>query len=68
MNPTSFGNVQPRVGLAYAFREGKGVVRSSFGLYNGSLEYSSLINGWHGAAPFTNDEPALDSAICRPGQ
>jgi hypothetical protein len=53
MNPTSFGNVQPRVGLAYAFREGKGVVRSSFGLYNGSLEYSSLVNGWHGAAPFT---------------
>ncbi len=53
MNPTSFGNVQPRVGLAYSFREGKGVVRSSFGLYNGSLEYSSLVNGWHGAAPFT---------------
>jgi hypothetical protein len=53
MNPTSFGNVQPRVGLAYAFREGKGVVRSSFGVYNGSLEYSSLVNGWHGAAPFT---------------
>ena len=53
MNPTSFGNLQPRVGLAYAFREGKGVVRSSFGLYDGSLEYSSLVNGWHGAAPFT---------------
>jgi hypothetical protein len=52
-NPTTFGNVQPRVGLAYAFRNGKGVVRSSFGLYNGSLEYSSLVNGWHGAAPFT---------------
>ena len=53
MNPTNFGNVQPRVGIAYAVRKGKGVVRSSFGIYNGSLEYSSLVNGWHGAAPFT---------------
>ena len=60
MNPTSFGNVQPRVGLAYSFREAKGVVRSSFGLYNGSLEYSSLVNGWHGAAPFTTmNQPLL---------
>jgi hypothetical protein len=54
MNPTTFGNVQPRVGVAYAFRNGKGVVRSSFGLYTGSLEYSSLVNGWHGASAFTN--------------
>ncbi len=53
MNPTQFGNVQPRVGAAYALRGGKEVVRASFGLYNGSLEYSSLVNGWHGAAPFT---------------
>ena len=42
------------MGLAYAFRDAKGVIRSSFGLYNGSLEYSSLVNGWHGAAPFTS--------------
>jgi hypothetical protein len=60
MNPTKFGNVQPRVGLAYAFRDGKGVVRSSFGLYTGSLEYSSLINGWHGASAFTHmNQPLL---------
>ena len=60
MNPTKFGNVQPRVGLAYAFRNGKGVVRSSFGLYTGSLEYSSLINGWHGASAFTHmNQPLL---------
>jgi hypothetical protein len=60
MNPTNFANFQPRVGLAYAFRDGKGVVRSSFGLYTGSLEYSSLVNGWHGAAPFTNmNQPLL---------
>ena len=35
MNPTNFGNIQPRVGVAYAFRGGKGVVRSTFGLYTG---------------------------------
>lgn len=60
MNPTTFGNVQPRVGTAYAFRNGKGVVRASFGLYTGSLEYSSLINGWHGASAFTHmNQPLL---------
>ena len=60
MNPTNFGNIQPRVGVAYAFRNGKGVVRSSFGVYTGSLEYSSLINGWHGASAFTHmNQPIL---------
>ena len=60
MNPTNYGNVQPRAGLAYAFRNGKSVLRSSFGLYTGSFEYSSLVNGWHGAAPFTNmNQPLL---------
>ena len=60
MNPTTFLNLQPRVGVAYAFRNGKGVVRSSFGLYTGSLEYSSLVNGWHGASAFTHmNQPLL---------
>jgi hypothetical protein len=66
MNPTQFGNVQPRVGLAYAFRDGKAVLRSSFGLYNGSLEYSSLVNGWHGAAPFTTMNQPLISQFADP--
>lgn len=66
MNPTTFGNVQPRVGVAYAFRNGKGVVRSSFGLYTGSLEFSSLVNGWHGASPFTNMNQPLLSAFADP--
>jgi hypothetical protein len=66
MNSTNFGNIQPRVGLAYAFRDGKGVVRSSFGLYNGSLEYSSLVNGWHGAAPFTAMNQPLIPAFADP--
>jgi hypothetical protein len=61
-NPTTYGNVQPRVGAAYAIRNGKGVVRAGFGLYTGSLEYSSLVNGWHGAAPFTNmNQPLLSN-------
>jgi hypothetical protein len=68
MNPTTFGNVQPRVGLAYAFRNGKGVVRSSFGLYTGSLEYSSLVNGWHGASAFTHMNQPLLSAFADPAE
>ncbi len=66
MNPTNLTNLQPRVGLAYAFRDGKGVVRSSFGLYTGSFEYSSLVNGWHGAAPFTNMNQPLLPAFANP--
>ena len=66
MNPTTFGNVQPRVGAAYAFRNGKGVARASFGLYTGSLEYSSLVNGWHGASAFTNMNQPLIPAFADP--
>jgi hypothetical protein len=66
MNPTTFGNVQPRVGVAYAFRNGRGVVRSSFGLYTGSLEYSSLVNGWHGASAFTHMNQPLLAAFADP--
>ena len=66
MNPTTFGNIQPRVGGAYAFRNGKGVVRSSFGIYTGSLEYSSLVNGWHGASAFTHMNQPLLPAFADP--
>ncbi len=60
MNPTNYGNVQPRFGMAYAFRNDKSVIRSSFGLYTGSFEYSSTINGWHGASAFTQmNQPYL---------
>ena len=60
MNPTNYGNAQPRVGVVYGYRNGKGAIRSSFGVYTGSLEYSSLINGWHGASAFTNmNQPLL---------
>jgi hypothetical protein len=66
MNPTNFGNVQPRVGAAYSMRGSKSVVRSSFGIYTGSFEYSSLVNGWHGAAPFTNMTQPLLSEFADP--
>ena len=65
-NPTTFGNMQPRVGAAYAFRDGKGVARANFGLYTGSLEYSNLINGWHGASAFTNMNQPLISSFADP--
>jgi hypothetical protein len=66
MNPTNFGNFQPRAGIAYGIRNGKGAIRSSFGFYTGSLEYSSLVNGWHGAAPFTNMNQPLISQFADP--
>jgi len=65
-NPTTYGNLQPRIGLAYAFRNGKGVVRSSFGLYTGSLEYSSLVNSWHGASAFTQMSQPMIPAFADP--
>src|SRR5580698_350972 len=60
MNPTDFARVQPRVGFAYAFRDGKSVFRSNFSIFTGSFEYSSTVNGWHGASAFTNmNQPLL---------
>lgn len=54
MTPTNYGNVQPRAGLAYAFRNGKGVVRASFGLFTGPFDYSDIMVSWQGASAFTN--------------
>jgi len=48
MNPTNYGNVQPRIGMAYAFRGGKGVVRAGFGLFTGPFDYSDIMVGWQG--------------------
>jgi Carboxypeptidase regulatory-like domain/TonB dependent receptor len=54
MHPTNYGNVQPRVGLAYAFRQGRGVVRAGFGLFTGPFDYSDILVSWQGASAFTN--------------
>ncbi len=60
MNDSDFTKVQPRVGIAYALRNGKTVIRSNFGIYTGSFEYSSTVNNWHGASPFTKmNQPLL---------
>ncbi len=60
MTSTDFGDVQPRVGLSYSFRDGKSAIRSGFGLFRGSRSYSNLLNGWHGASAFTTmNQPYL---------
>jgi hypothetical protein len=53
MNPTNYGNVQPRTGLAYSFRQGKGVLRAGFGLFTGPFDYSDIMVSWQGASAFT---------------
>jgi hypothetical protein len=53
MHPTNYGNVQPRAGVAYSFRQGKGVVRAGFGLFTGPFDYSDIMVSWQGASGFT---------------
>lgn len=53
MNSTNFGNVQPRVGLAYSLNGGRQVVRAGFGLFTGPWDYSDLMVSWSGSAAFT---------------
>jgi hypothetical protein len=60
MHPTNYGNLQPRVGIAYAFRKGKGVVRTGFGLFTGPFDYSDIMVAWQGASAFTGmNQPIL---------
>ena len=60
MHPTNYGNVQPRVGMAYSFRQGKGVVRAGFGLFTGPFDYSDIMVAWQGASAFTSmNQPLL---------
>jgi hypothetical protein len=53
MNPTAYSNVQPRVGLAYSFRQGRGAFRTGFGLFTGPFDYSDVMVSWQGASAFT---------------
>jgi len=52
-HPTNFGNVQPRVGLAYSFHGGKGVVRAGAGLFTAPFVYSDVLVSWIGASEFS---------------
>lgn len=54
MNTTNYGNVQPRVGVAYALNGGKQVIRAGFGYFTGPWDYSDLMVGWQGASAFTS--------------
>jgi hypothetical protein len=53
MNAINYGNVQPRIGVAYSLNGGKQVVRAGFGLFTGPWDYSDLMVGWQGASAFT---------------
>jgi hypothetical protein len=54
MNAINYGNVQPRVEIAYSLNGGKQVLRAGFGLFTGPWDYSDLMVGWQGASAFTN--------------
>ncbi len=60
IHPNNYRNVQPRVGMAYSFRQGKGVARAGFGLFTGPFDYSDIMVSWQGASAFTNmNQPLL---------
>jgi hypothetical protein len=67
MIPTNYGNVQPRAGLAYSFRQGKGVVRAGFGLFTGPFDYSDILVSWQGASGFTYMNQPILPEFSNPG-
>jgi len=67
MHPTNYGNAQPRVGLAYAFRHGEGVVRAGFGLFTGPFDYSDVMVSWQGASAFTSMNQPILGQFANPG-
>ena len=67
MHPTNYGNVQPRVGFAYSFRQGKGVARAGFGLFTGPFDYSDIMVSWQGASAFTNMNQPILPEFADPG-
>jgi hypothetical protein len=66
LSPANYGNVQPRIGVAYSFREGKGVVRAGFGLFTGPFDYSDVMVSWQGASAFTYINQPLIPAFADP--
>ena len=67
MHPTNFGNVQPRAGVAYSFRQGKGVARAGFGLFTGPFDYSDVMVSWQGASGFTYMNQPILPEFANPG-
>ena len=67
-HPTNYGNVQPRVGFAYSFSGGKGVVRGGAGLFTGPFVYSDIMVSWIGASEFSYMNQPLLPEFANPGQ
>lgn len=68
MNDRDLTKVQPRLGVAWALRNNRTVVRANFGMYTGSFEYSSMVNNWHGASAFTNMNQPLLAQFANPSE
>jgi hypothetical protein len=66
MQQTNYGNVQPRIGIAYAFDGGKRVIRAGGGLFTGPWDYSDLMVGWQGASAFTQMNNLLVQDLSNP--
>jgi hypothetical protein len=67
MHPTNFGNLQPRAGIAYSFRNGKGVARAGFGLFTAPFDYSDIMVSWQGASGFTYMNQPILPEFSNPG-
>jgi hypothetical protein len=52
-HPTQYNNIQPRLGFAYSFNGGRGVVRGGGGIFVGPFVYSDILVSWVGASEFT---------------
>jgi Carboxypeptidase regulatory-like domain/TonB dependent receptor len=67
-HPTQYNNIQPRVGFAYSFHGGKGVVRGGGGVFVGPFIYSDILVSWVGASEFSYMNQPLLPEFQNPSQ
>jgi hypothetical protein len=67
-HPTNYNNIQPRLGFAYSFNGGKGVVRGGGGVFVGPFIYSDILVSWVGASEFTYMNQPLLPEFQNPSQ
>ncbi|MFQ5776696.1 MAG: TonB-dependent receptor domain-containing protein [Terriglobia bacterium] len=65
-HPTDTNNIQPRISFAYAFNEGKGVLRGGYGIFTAPFVYSDILVSWIGASEFTFMNQPLLSQFADP--